>query len=253
MSPEQSFDPIEALESLGLSSYESRIFVALQKLGTGTAKEVSDVAEVPRSQVYGAAESLERRGLIEMQQSTPKTYRPVPLEEAKSRLVERFEANRERAFQYLDRVKDERAGGPEEKEGVWRLSGTAAVEGRMCQLIGGATRRILVGVNENVAFSPKLQSLLSEKAASGIQVAVIDEDPGTVPDLQGVAVLAIPPNLRDSEQAGRLLIVDDDTVLLSVIDDDGEETAVWSARTGFARVLIPLVEDATLPDEIDRS
>ena len=249
MSTERSFDPIEALESLGLSNYESRVFVALQKLGTGTAKDVSGVAEVPRSQVYGAAESLESRGLIEIQQSTPKSYRPVPLEEAKSRLVERFETNRERAFEYLDRVKDEQASSAEEREGVWRLTGAAAIEGRMRQLIESASDRIVVGFNEGVEFSPELQELLSERAGSGVFVVVVDEDPDSVPDIEGVLVHGIPHNLRDSKQAGRLLIVDDDTVLMSVIDDEGEETAVWSARTGFARVLIPLVEDATLPED----
>ena len=49
----------ESLQQLGLSQYEAEVFVALVKLGTGTAREVTQITDVPRSQVYGAAEALD--------------------------------------------------------------------------------------------------------------------------------------------------------------------------------------------------
>lgn len=58
-------DPEEAvtsLEELGLTEYEARCFVALTRLSKGTAKEVSQVADVPRSRVYDTIERLERTG-----------------------------------------------------------------------------------------------------------------------------------------------------------------------------------------------
>ncbi len=54
-------DAIEALEELGLSNYEAKVFVALQRLGTGTARDIHQATDVPRSQVYGAAESLQEQ------------------------------------------------------------------------------------------------------------------------------------------------------------------------------------------------
>lgn len=245
MSSEQSFDPIGALEALGLPNYEAQVFVALQKLGTGTAKEVSEIADVPRSQVYGTTEALEDRGLIEIQQSTPKTYRPVPLEEARGRLEERFESNSERAFSFLEQVKDDKAGTDEQQEGVWRLDGAASIENRTLQLIESADRRVVFGVNEDVEFTPAIIDHLEERAADGLLVVILAQDPDNVPDIEGAEMYVIPPSLQGSEQAGRLLLVDDDTVLLSVVERDGTETAIWSARSGFARVLLPLVEDAT--------
>jgi HTH-type transcriptional regulator, sugar sensing transcriptional regulator len=91
-------DAIDALESLGLSNYEAKVFVALQKLGTGTARDIHGVTDVPRSQVYGAAENLQQRGLVEVQQSKPLQYRPVSLNAAKSHLRDRFERRQERTF-----------------------------------------------------------------------------------------------------------------------------------------------------------
>jgi len=249
MSTEESFDPIAALEALGLPNYEAKVFVALQKLGTGTAKEVSDIAEVPRSQVYGTTEALEERGLIEIQQSTPKTYRPVGLAEARERLEDRFEENSDRAFTYLEEVKDDQAGGDEQQEGVWRLNGAASIESRTCELIDAARQRVVFGLNEDVSFSQSVIDHLESQAAGPVSVIILTEDPDDVPEIAGTVVATIPPNLQGSEQAGRLLIVDDDTVLMSVVEPDGTETAIWSARSGFARILVPLVEDATIAEE----
>lgn len=244
MTTEEPHNPIRALEDLGLPNYEAKVFVALQKLGTGTAKEISEVADVPRSQVYGTAETLEERGLIEIQQSTPKTYRPVALSEARQRLEERFEEHSDRAFSYLEAVKDDHPGRDEAQEGVWRLDGLASIESRTGELIDAAHDRVVIGVSEDVDFSQSVIDHLEGHADSDVQVIVLTEDAATVPSVRGATVEVIPPSLRGSEQAGRLLIVDDDTVLLSVLDPDGTETAIWSARSGFARVLVPLVEDA---------
>ena len=62
---------IEQLERFGLSTYAARTFVALVMLGTGTAKDVSRVSEVPRTRVYDAIEELQGVGLVDVQQASP--------------------------------------------------------------------------------------------------------------------------------------------------------------------------------------
>src|SRR5699024_1189511 len=64
-------EAVAALKRLGLSSYEAQVFIALQRLDTATVREVDRTTEVPRSQIYGAAEDLAERGLVDIQQSTP--------------------------------------------------------------------------------------------------------------------------------------------------------------------------------------
>lgn len=244
MTGDSEFDPIEALERLGLPNYEARVFVALQKLGTGSAKNVSSIADVPQSQVYGAAELLETRGLLEIQHSTPKTYRPVELAEAQDRLRERFERTQEQAFEYLETVKDERAETAETEAGVWRLTGTAAIDDRTAELLDEATDRIVYGTNDPIPLSAAIRERLEERGAAGIPVILLSDDSTLGERLANVEV--IPPAITGGAQAGRLLVVDDDTILMSVADGE-TETAIWSARSGFGRVLVPLVEDAIAP------
>jgi len=51
---------IEQLERFGMSAYAARTFVALASLGT--ARDVSQVSEVPRTRVYDAIDELQDRG-----------------------------------------------------------------------------------------------------------------------------------------------------------------------------------------------
>ena len=78
MSRDPTEDPeavaIEQLEQFGLSAYAARTFVALASLGTGTAREVSRVSEVPRTQVYDAVDELHDRGLVDVRNASPKEF-----------------------------------------------------------------------------------------------------------------------------------------------------------------------------------
>ncbi|WP_458189593.1 TrmB family transcriptional regulator [Haladaptatus sp. NG-WS-4] len=225
---------IGALSDLGLSNYEAKVFVALQKLGTGTARDIHSVTDVPRSQVYGAAENLQERGLVEVQQSKPIQYRPVGLETAKSLLRDRFERTQERAFDYLESARNEFVEGDEEREDVWSVDGREAVSSRVEQLVEGAETRIVFGVHDTSLFTQQIADALRERADAGVDVLVATDDQSIRERSDGLSIVSLPQEPPE-ERAGRVLVVDDDTVLISVLGDD--ETAIWSSGTGFAAIL----------------
>ena len=243
-------DAIEALENLGLSNYEAKVFTALQKLGIGTARDVHQVTDVPRSQVYGAAESLQQRGLVEVQQSKPIQYRPVGLEAAQSHLRGEFERTQERAFDYLESAREQRGEGDEEREDIWTVHGRNSIDGRVEQLLEEAERRVVFGVGQDArGMTDELADLLRERADSGIEVVVIADS--TLREVfadSDVAVVQLPvDHPHGDDPVGRVVIVDGETILLSVYNerDDAElddETAIWSSRTGIAAVLIQLID-----------
>ena len=63
-----------ALQRLGLTEYESRIYLALIKLGPKKASEVSFFGRVPRTKAYGAIRELERKGLVQTIPGKPELY-----------------------------------------------------------------------------------------------------------------------------------------------------------------------------------
>ncbi|MFB6311270.1 MAG: TrmB family transcriptional regulator [Salinirussus sp.] len=243
-------DAIAGLERLGLTSYEARVFVALQKLGTGTASEIADVAEVPRSQVYGAAERLEERGLVETRQSTPTAYRPVSLEQARTALLEDLQSTGARTFEYLDSIA-EADRSEEEAEEIWLVEGAAPVASRLVDLIEGAERTALYGVDDVAMFEQPVRVALAEAADRGVDVAVGSNDAEMLEaagDIEGVSTVRVPDDRSPDVSIGRLFVADDRTMLLSVLTSpevagESAEVAFWSADSTFAAVLVEFIEE----------
>jgi sugar-specific transcriptional regulator TrmB len=67
---------VVALCRLGLTEYESRIYLALIKLGPRKASELSFFGHVPRTKAYGAIRELERKGLLRVIPGKPELDTP---------------------------------------------------------------------------------------------------------------------------------------------------------------------------------
>lgn len=65
------------LKEIGLSAYESAIYLSLLKLGVSEASTIYKDAEVPYGKVYSALNSLVEKGFVEVQRSRPKKFRGV--------------------------------------------------------------------------------------------------------------------------------------------------------------------------------
>lgn len=42
------YEAVEALKGSELTAYEAKVFIALQQLGTGSARDVAQIVDVPR-------------------------------------------------------------------------------------------------------------------------------------------------------------------------------------------------------------
>jgi len=75
-------ETIKKIRSLGLNTYEVKIWTALLSRGVSTAGELSDIANVPRSRSYDVLESLEKKGFVVMKLGKPIKYLAVPPKKA---------------------------------------------------------------------------------------------------------------------------------------------------------------------------
>ncbi|WP_323676261.1 helix-turn-helix domain-containing protein [Halorubellus sp. PRR65] len=240
-------DAVAALEHLGLTSYEARVFIALQKLETGTARDISRIADVPRSQVYGAAEGLEDHGLVEVQQSSPIRYRPVDLDVAKTHLRSRFEAHQSDAFRYLERVERDRASAGDQQEDIWTVQGSGQIESRVRDLASNAEATLLYACSAE-ELTCEFREMLNDRARAGVDVTYVSADADLDAFDAGVRTVRFPDRLQPPrEQSGRALTVDSHGLLLSVLGSErvpgaSAETAIWSDETAFAAVLSELLQ-----------
>jgi len=236
-------ETVEGLTRLGLTTYEARVFIALQKLGSGTARDVASVSEVPRSQVYGAAEGLEERGLVETRQSTPTVYRPADPDVARTRLLDQLAETGAEAFGYLEDVQGS-AGDGERSEDIWLVHGTEAVVSRAAELVGEADERVVYGVDEPGMLEADVMDALRVAAERVPTVVVASADEAVREAVESpVGTHAVPDDQNPELRAGRVLLVDADTILLSVYSsatgsEGVEEVAFWSEGSTFAAVLV---------------
>ena len=225
-------EAVEILQELGLKEYEAKCYVALSRLADGTAKEVSDVSEVPRTRVYDATRVLESKGLVEVRHSNPQVFRAVDVDTAIRTLQSEYESRMASLREHLERVEPvqtaERGTGTNE---MWTLSGATSIGKRLQEFIGDASEelRLLVGTSD--AVSGEVTDALQAATQRGVSVVV-----GTVSDshrraleddLPGIDVSVV--DLQwfvgpESEGAilRRLLLVDGDRILVSTTDDSGE-------------------------------
>jgi sugar-specific transcriptional regulator TrmB len=239
---------ITVLERLGLSNYEAQVFVALQRLGTGTARDIHEEIGVPRSQVYGAADDLEARGLVSVQQSRPKRYRPIELAEARQQLTETFERDRQAAFEHLERIQNEKPHPDEQQEDIWTTSGTEAIDTRVLSLLESAERQISLATDDSVYLSEDVFEMVRTFADRGGRVTLVSENPTLCERFEAAGMTAFSPPKQllgpKNDRNARLYIIDDNTLLMSVLTDQGKEVAVWSSQTTFAQVFGSLLQQA---------
>lgn len=242
-------DATAALTELGLSTYAARTFVGLQKLGVASASEIAQVTEVPRSQVYGATDELEGLGLIDVQEGSPKRYRPVEIDEARELLYDRLRSTAEGAFEYLEDVRGQRAP-TEDREAIWTTEGRENVTARITSLIAGADAEVLFATGRPALLSGDVAEALVDAAEAGVDVTVAsaDGDVRAAAREAGLSVVTV-EDAAPEINIERMLLVDGETVLLSVqptaeMPTGGDESAFWSDGTGFARVLAALARDS---------
>jgi len=235
---------VEQLTEFGLSTYAARTFVALERLGEGTAQDVSDVADVPRTRVYDAVAELEDYGLVDVRQSTPKRFWPVSAETAGRHFDRIYSRRVDRLTEALDDIEPaERAG---EQGGVWTVTGRDTVTERVVEFVDDADDEIVFMSVEDLLTDEIVASLAAASDRSvDIRVAGLSD---AVEDVLRERVPGVDPFdsiwVWSDTPAGRLILVDDSQTLASVRVENGDrpesarrdETAIWG--TGEANSLV---------------
>lgn len=266
---------VELLKELGLKEYEARVFVALTRVSHGTAREISELADVPRTRVYDAGEQLEERGLVEVRQSKPQRYRAIPVGDAVEVLRRRYGTRFDDLADALAELEASRdPDGP--MDGVWSLSGSETIAERAAQIIDAAEKEVVVllgaavsdenaapalgstdaGVNTDATGGADADPVVERARAAthrGVTVYLgsLAPDAATREQVREAIPEARAPDeletwLRASdataEGIGYLAFADRNELLLSSVDDsDGERVETAIRSTDFGNGLLAMM------------
>lgn len=230
---------IDALEQLGLTEYEARCFVALTRLPHGTAKEVGQVADIPRSRVYETMDRLEERGLVDVQKGEPRTFQSVSIDTAVRVLNKEFESyfdTMERTLRRMEPLYKE------PQQSVWALTNYEQITERVIDLVSDATDEIVLIALDEVVLDEETLASLEEASERGVFVHVgTDAEPvrerveAAEFDAEVFATDLIEwfNSMSGTPRIGRLLMTDGGPVLVSALHEEElpgvpNETAVWT-------------------------
>jgi sugar-specific transcriptional regulator TrmB len=141
----------DGLVQLGLTSYESKAYLALMRRDSATAADVARLARVPRQRIYDVLATLVQKGLVSQRPGQPAKYSAVSPEFA----IERLLLNRRQELDRLERESGELletlgpayAAGRRERDPldyIEVLRDQTAINERFGQLQEGIQREILV-------------------------------------------------------------------------------------------------------------
>jgi sugar-specific transcriptional regulator TrmB len=247
--PENIEQAIEVLQQLGLKEYEARCFVGLSRLNTGTAKQLSEVAEVPRTRVYDTIRVLEAQGLVEIQHSSPQQFRAVPLDEATETLRDQYEDRVEQLHDALATVDIVEEDDESSVQQVWSMAGRTAIENRTNDLIENASEEVVLVVGDESLLTDDLVTTLngigngvelvigalSPSLEDQVQTAV----PGATTFISGLEWLHGKDTTENETAIGRLVLIDRSAFLVSsIMPESKAEQAIFGEGFGNGLVVI---------------
>lgn len=156
----------EDLQSLGFTSYEARVYMALLQGYPATAYEVSKQTGFPRANVYNALERLAMKLAVQPVNENPVRYVPVDPKLMLDRIARKTAS---RCSELVDKLIATKA--VETTEFVWTLTGDDNIHAKMTAMIGKASKHIWVKAAHHL-LSPHSADLKAA-AERGVEVLII--------------------------------------------------------------------------------
>jgi HTH-type transcriptional regulator, sugar sensing transcriptional regulator len=163
---------ISALNTLGLTTYEAKVYAALVLYDQAGARDLIEYLQISKPSIYESLQKLQDLGLILKIYSRPAVFAPVHPETALRTLLETHTRAVAVAGKELERLRTEKIS-EDLDEAVWSVYGNAMVEHKIRDLITRADQRIECLMGERY-----LPFFLQTKITSpAISLTVISDNP----------------------------------------------------------------------------
>lgn len=249
---------VKALNQLGFTELESRIYTCLLQCSPATGYKVAKEIGATHASTYKALESLESKGAILVDDAATRFCRAVPFEELFEQMDQRFQKRRRTAVQKLKKLKS-----TDDDDRIYQLKTVNQVFAKCRMMLAAAEKILMIDI-----FPQPLATLaeaIEESARRCSRVLVQAYGPTT---LQGVNVIE---RYKGQHVQSRwpvhwiAMMCDGSQSLLAALEPDGTTVhqALWTASpvlsyalTAYADAefrfsyITPLLEDAKTIEEV---
>ena len=229
----------DALEQIGMTSYEIKTLLALLEIEKSTAAGISKLSGVPYSKIYEILGTLEKKSWIRSDESRPTIYMinspETGVNVIQQNTEELFKKNKEIILKELMPIYKKK--GISERPNILVISGGINILVKMSEIVESCNKEILIALPSMVDSElikqalPKLRSLHDK----GIKITTLISDEYDVNILKSISRLASVKIKKDLFAGGvisdrRYVII----LLGSHSKDIEESVAIWADHSGLA-------------------
>ncbi|UCE43906.1 MAG: TrmB family transcriptional regulator [Candidatus Bathyarchaeota archaeon] len=220
------------LREIGLTSYETRAYLALVESGVMIASQVSKRSTVPYSKIYETLNSLQRKGWIETKKGRPTKYYPKSPSEAfqaaRLHLEEKTRSWEHAVMRELQPLYEHREF--REKPDIWILRGESSVLAKLQEMLKGAKKELMIAAPEFARVFAKAGVLMVRRLQdSGVRVQVMATGDWNIEKLQGIGEIRV----RKSMFGGGVIVDGREALLL--LGEEKPTLVIWSNHVGLVK------------------
>ena len=230
----------KAMESLGLTSYETKVYLSLLETGSMTASNISKKSGVPYSKIYEVLNSLEDKGWLEIDSSRPQKFFPksplTALEVMRMRIENDIRDNENLIVGELMPIYQK--SGVREKPEIWVVRGIYNIAAKVSEIIQTCQHELLIAlpqVAENIA--KPVQPMLRMLHERGVRITVLASEETTTDTVRAISRIA-EVRLKNNMFGGGVIGDSKQVMILLGEGRNGnmnvEPIAIWAEHTGLA-------------------
>lgn len=168
---------IELLERLGLTQYESRLYVALVVRGYGDSATLAEAAGIPRTSAYKVLEGLCQKGYAFSTGGKPSIFKPQPMPET----VQHLKRTIDEVFDRLDKLHDA-VSTHGEPELVYLLYGRDRTVEKIGEMLDQSTESFMLTTPQVSAIREELSKKIASAVKRGVAVTFITAPAQKIPE-----------------------------------------------------------------------
>jgi sugar-specific transcriptional regulator TrmB len=230
----------KAMESLGLTGYEIKVYLTLVETGKSTASEISKKSSVPYSKIYEVLNGLEDKGWSESDSSRPQKFFPrspsSALEAMRMRIESGIKDNESLIVGELMPVYEK--SGIKERPEIWVVRGMYNIAAKVNEIVQASQHELLIAIPQVVEdIARPVQPMLRILHDKGVKIAVLVSEqtsPETVRTISRIADVRLKNNMFGGGVIGDSRQV---MILLGEGKSDAgkfEPIAIWAEHIGLA-------------------
>jgi sugar-specific transcriptional regulator TrmB len=165
------------LESIGLSNYEARAYIALVAHGYGDADTIAETSGIPRTSSYKVLRSLCEKGFAMSTSGRPRIFKPEEPKKLKEKIIPPIKDTFEKLETLSEIMRDK--GEPQL---VYTVTGKTRVISKIGELLDKSTKSVIIASPNFHEIRAPLAKKIENAIARGVEITVITEPGLKIPE-----------------------------------------------------------------------